>query len=380
MKHYSKKIESSVNSRLTATGNHFQNKVCPKNRKIGRKGYILLILICLISFSMGTNAQLPVTPFSPTSKPHLLPIKGGEEGKNYAVIINTPLNRKDLIDKTTKFLAKWNLVNLEDVKLDEISDEQAEYTFAFEIPQSFAAIPTIMNAKMIFPPTILTGEIRFEFHDNGNVMIVFDNFTEKIFCTIDQDKTSFAHYNDEKKYPEMSDYYTNSSVSMAESSVLLKVLVVLNKGLDGLKEYTSNLDDYFNELESKMEIFRNVTKTGKGAWLSHEEYIQYAENTKIHAKDPSLSFTKQYFDERRLIATIQSRWESKIRPVMDQLFKAINLSLDGTIEGVAEEGEQTYINLDWTVLPVDPKWKDKTPPADPNEREKYIKSNIKKAY
>jgi len=346
------------------------------SRKYVRRN-IIWSLIFLFSISIYTHAQM--IPFAAGMK-NLIPIKGDEEGKNYAVIINTSLSKKALVDSTTKFLAQWDLVDLKNVKLDEISDEQSEYSIPLVLRQSFTSVSGMMGMPMTPSPAILLfGNLRFEFHENGNVMIVFDNFKEKSFFVLDKTKSSIDINNTDKD-PLVDEYNGHYSAATMENTFLLKALIVLNKGTDGLKEYSKSLDDYFKDVDSKFELFSKLAASGRGDWLTDVQYLQFAQNTKEINNEKYISWVKQNIDEGRLISIPKKRWDDKLKPLIDQLFKAINISLNGNIEGVAEDGEQTYINIDGTVLPIDSKWKDKTPPTDAKERENYIKKNMKKAY
>jgi hypothetical protein len=338
---------------------------------------LIISVLLMVGIVLPTLAQIPLFVYDPRMKKEAInPIKGGEEGKSYAIIIKTDLSKKDLITKTTAFLLQYRLVEEKDLHLDEITEEQSEYTIPFVLPQSFAGISVTMGGKVVYPPAIVFSTLRLEFHDNGNVMIVVDNLSEKSFYTINKMKRSFQFYQDDTA-PEMAEFRGHYTAAMMENSFLLKVLIVANKGLDGLNEYKSKIDDYFKDIYSKYDVFKRVEDAGKGAWLSDEEILEFGENSK-HAAD--LDALKQYYDEGRLLAINKKRWEEKIRTTIDMLFRTINLDLSGTIEGVAEDGEQTWINLDGTVVPVDPKWENKTPPTDPKEREKYIKKNKKKQY
>jgi hypothetical protein len=62
-----------------------------------KRGVISFLLIVGIVAPSMAQVQIPVWPAN--FKSDLVPIKGGEEGKNYAVIINTKLSKKDLVDK-----------------------------------------------------------------------------------------------------------------------------------------------------------------------------------------------------------------------------------------------------------------------------------------
>jgi hypothetical protein len=339
------------------------------------KQLIISILLLVGSF-VPTMAQVPILVFDPKIQKDFIPIKGGEEGKSYAAIIKTALGKKELVDKTTAFLAKYEIVDLKDLHLDEITEEQSEYTMPISLRYSFSGVSGMMGSKVVFSPVKLHSNLRFEFHDNGNVMIVLDNMKEISFFLTDPGTRCFEYYPNDLASP-IADYRGHYSAAMMENSVLLKVLIVANKGLDGLAEYKSKVDDYFTEVSSKYKVLSQVEADGKGEWLTDRDIIGYGENTK---NNTGLNFLKLYYDEGRLLNINKKRWEGKIRPVIDMLFKTISANLSGTIDGVAEDGERIWIDIDGSVVPVDPKWTNNEPPTDPKEREKYVKKNQKKQY
>ena len=64
---------------------------------------------------------------------------------------------------------------------------------------------------------------------------------------------------------------------------------------------------------------------------------------------------KKLVDDGRMPGVPEDRWEKNIRKAFDMLFIASSEHLEATIEGVAEDGEQTWENVDGKVLPIDPK-------------------------
>ena len=56
-----------------------------------------------------------------------------------------------------------------------------------------------------------------------------------------------------------------------------------------------------------------------------------------------------------MIAVGQKRWEEQFQGCFDLLFKTISAGIDGKIEGVAEDGKQTWILIGDLVVPTDPK-------------------------
>jgi hypothetical protein len=186
---------------------------------------------------------------------------------------------------------------------------------------------------------------------------------------------------EKEKSTDLEEFRGHAAAALMEGTFILKALVLLNKGVEGYAKFQSELDKYFEDINNKYQLFAKLADDGKGAWLQDEEFLQLGKNTKLYkAHEVALNNLIKLYDEDRLLAVPIVRWENNIIPVMANLFKFISYKLNGEIDGVAEDGNQIYVNIDGHVLPVDPKWANKTPPSNPNDREKYIKSNAKKEY
>lgn len=319
---------------------------------------MFVTLLLLVGFILPSMAQLPIfVPHPRQKKENLKPIEGGkvineegllEGGKEYAVIIHTELSKHDLVKAILDIFLNYKWIKPEDLKLNEIDDKTAECDIPYYFHQSFDAIHVMMGAKVIYPPIIVQSNLHFDFYSNGNVKIIWERMKEIAFYTIEGDQ--FKHY-DPQKHPDMADYSGHYGAALLEGSFMLKALIVMNKGTDGLKEWTAKFDDYFKDIDSKFEVFKKVEESGKGAWLTDGEFFDYAVNTKVSDKY-SLDLLRQYHEENRLLAINRERWETKVRPVAANIFKFVNAMLNGSIVAVVEDDEQTYVNIDGTLLPI----------------------------
>jgi hypothetical protein len=387
-----KQTEATANSRgVMETGNHLKNGASPKSHTSKKnlfavKWRLITLLLFLGTILPATAQTLPFfIPDGPMKKPQFIPIIGGKDGKEFAAIIHTELDKKELVAKTSQFLSRWDLVDTTMLKLDEIDDETAEYAIPFMLPQSFAGMTMMGMARVVHPPVILKGNLRFEFHANGNVLIVWDDISELAFYLMQNGMLKEDHSD-----PDISEYAGHYAATLMEGTAILKLLIVMNRGIDGLREYTTGFDEYFNDIKSKYAVLEKVQKKGKGEWLTDSQFLETAANTKL--SDVTLKYQlplmKNCYDEGRVLAVNQKRWDENIRPVIADLFKAVSSALDGEILGVAEDRVITHVEMNDMLMPVDPAWTSKTPPAeleditvptDPKVRDKYIKKNKKKA-
>lgn len=311
----------------------------------------------------------------------LIPIKGGNEGKTYAIIIRTDLNKQALVDTTTLFLARYGIVDRDVINLDEINDATSEFVVPVVVRQTIGVVGGMMGIKMPVTPVKVFAELRFEFHDNGGVMIVVQNMRNSIFKFVKKEEQQLlSKYSEIEKDSDYAEYGGEQSAQLMTSTAMGKVLIALNTGLDGYSAFMAKADEYFADISTKYNVYNALVKKGFAEWLTDKMLIEYAENTNFLNKESILKDYRKAYDEGKMLGIGQKRWENQIRGCYDLLFKAIAAGISGTIEGVAEDGEQTWINMDGSVVPVDPKWKDKTPPTDAKEREKYLKKHKKNQY
>jgi hypothetical protein len=359
MKKYLKQYADLSSRGAMETGDHFKNGASPKSQMIRGNKRMFVTLLLLAGFILPSMAQLPIfVPDERLKKENLKPIEGGKEnedgffegGKEYAVIVHTELGKRDLTKTIADIFLKHGWIKPEDLKLDEIDDKTAQRDIPYYFHQSFDAISFMMGIKYVYPPIIVQSNLHFDFYDNGNVKITWERMKEIAFYTIEGNQ--FKHY-DPQKHPDMADYRGHYGAAQMEGSFMLKALIVLNKGTDGLKEWTAKFDEYFEDIDTKFEVFKKVKEAGKGEWLNDEQFMEYAANTKVLSNEKyALKLLEKYHNENRLLAINQERWETKVRPVAARIFKYVNAMLDGSIVAVVEDGKQTYVNIDGTLLPI----------------------------
>ena len=59
--------------------------------------------------------------------------------------------------------------------------------------------------------------------------------------------------------------------------------------------------------------------------------------------------------ENILIGITRKRWNKQVKEIFENLFKAFCLEVNGDIDGIAEDGNQTWAIVDGKLLPTDPK-------------------------
>lgn len=277
-----------------------------------------------------------------------LGVVGGKEGKNYAMIVKSGESKKLLVDKTTNFLAQYGLVNKKDVKIDEINDGTAEYSVPIVIRQPVQSAK-MMGMPISVDPIYLASTLRFEFHEGGALVVLEDMSTQVLWVDTKADKEKNAAYNT---------YLGDVAAVISSKLFLTKVLVFANGG--SLSDFSAKLGEYFNDIDKRFQVYNDMVKEGTAKWLSNAEYIEWEKEHsqfKEGSKNYEMEMTglKKFYDEHRMFLLSEDRWEKHVRPLCDNLFRAIAKGLNGNITGICENGEQTWDLVDGILLPKDPK-------------------------
>lgn len=307
----------------------------------------LVLMAVAFVMVLTTNAQsISVVLFG---RPQFA-IPGGKEGKNYAIIIESDKDVRTQVAAMTSLLSKYGIV--EKVNLDEIDDKTSEFTVPFCVRQAVDGCKGMMNAPYAAAPVKLYGELRFEFHDNGKMMLVVQNLSPKLFIVTVPDK-------DAHKSTEAVQTFLGECKAAATPKWMSKILAWANVGIENMDDFMNQLDEYFADVDSKYANYAAIEAEGNGKWMSPEEYVKHLSAAGgSYAKYGSAGVQK-YIDEGRMPGVPQDRWETKIRPVLDRLFVASNQGMGGNIVGVAEDGKETWTSVGGKVLPTDPKLRQK---------------------
>lgn len=307
----------------------------------------LVLMAVALVMALTANAQnASVVMFG---KPQFA-IPGGKEGKNYAIIIESDKNVRTQVDVMTSLLRKYKIVD--EVNLDEIDDKTSEFTVPFVIRQAVEGCKGMMNAPYAAAPLRLYGELRFEFHDNGKMMLVVQNLSPNLFIvTVPEKELS--------KSSDAVQTFLGECRAAASPKWMTKLLAWANVGIDKMDDFMAQLDEYFADLDSKFANYAAIEAEGNGKWMSPEQHVEYLSTAGGPYAKHGATALQKYIDEGRMPGVPQDRWEKSIRPVLDRLFVASNQGMGGTIVGVAEDGKDTWTSVDGKVLPTDPKLRQK---------------------
>lgn len=312
------------------------------------KKFFLLAIVAFLSITAYAQ-HVPIVMYG---KPKFA-IPGGLEGKNYAIIVKSDKNRRAQIEAMTSLMRKYDIV--EELKVNEIDDRTSEYTVPFEIHQTVDACGGMMGATYCAQPLILKGELRFEFYENGSMMMVVQNFSPLLLMTT----VKYDAANIEKLSPALQEFIGENSAAASQRSPFFKFLVWANVGLDNMAEFYKKLDDYFADVDTKFKNYDALVKGGEAEWMTIERYHDLLSKSDAPGAKYAANWVKKCMDEGRMPGVPEDRWEKSIRIVLDRLFVGSNEALGGEIVGVAEDGKESWVNVDGKVLPVDSKMRKK---------------------
>ncbi|MBR1410140.1 MAG: hypothetical protein IJ580_03475 [Prevotella sp.] len=264
------------------------------------------------------------------------------------MIVNVNMPKKDLVDKTTKFLAGYGLVDEKDLKLDEIDENTAEYSVPFLLRQPIQPAK-MMGMPIAENPIQVVANLRFQFQDGG-ALVVIEDMSTIVFWT---DPKASADKN-----PAYAKYQADLTSILAANNFFTRALVFANGG--SYSDFKAKLGDYFGDIANRFKIYDEVVAEGTAKWLTNEEYIEQEKTNgffKSGSKNQEMEINglNKFLQEHRMFLLSESRWEKYVRTCFDNLFKAINAGVDGKITAVAEDGNTTWTMVDGALLPTDPK-------------------------
>ena len=273
-------------------------------------------------------------------------IIGGQEVKNYAAIIKTDLSKRDVVAKTTAFMMEYGFVNKDDLKLDEIDENTAEYSIPIIFP-----LTQFKNGMALECPMLVRATARFEFHENGKVMIVFQDMYNKLLGVYREAlKNGSANINA---------YKEEASMILMTKSLIGKALIYAQTDAKQREEIYKQSAKYFENLSERVNVYVNMVSANEASWLDAQQIINQYEQYPVTGSKYIINYLQKCIEEKRLPSLADKRWTKQLRPCFDEMFKAVNFCLNGEIEGIAEDGNQTWALVNGMLLPTDQKIQNK---------------------
>ena len=329
---------------------------------------VLTLLATILVSAIAANAQLT---FPGKANQHT--ILGGENGKNFAAIFATNCSsRQEAMSKTVDFLVKYDLVQDKASalsKVKEYDDTQSE----FEVPVSFRfgwhGTAPVMGAVASLAPVILKADLLFQFFDEGKVRLIIKNFEDYAFydyAGVDKSKLGKMKPQtclSESDYQEWYSFYITPTMQDGMGKGIMKFLVYANKGADQIDDFFKQLDDIYHDLDRQVELARKLVDADYYKFGSATDvvatYRALLEQEQLTMPAMTVDNIEKEIAEEKLVFVYDLFWRRDIKKQFDIVFSVVNQYLEGTIEGVAEDGEVTWQLQGDKLLPVDEKLKKK---------------------
>lgn len=269
---------------------------------------------------------------------------GGPDGKNYAAIIKTKETKKGIVTKSINFMKRYGFVP-EDTKVDAIDESSSEVSYDVWLP-----LTQFYQEMMIYDANKLYCKLRFEFHDS-NVMIVFQDLHNEILGIYAKEFTGI----DQKYSDAFSDYRGEASGLTLQKTLIGKFLVHANLDPAERKEFRQKLDEYFSDKVKRTKTYEELVKNGEAKWLDAKGVVRQYTEFPVPGAKYMIKLLSEPGAENILLGITQKRWNKQVKEIFENLFRAFCLEVNGDIDGIAEDGNQTWAIVDGKLLPTDPK-------------------------
>lgn len=279
------------------------------------------------------------------------PIVGGSEGKNYAVIIESPLSKKAMLDSVLNLFSEMGIVAKD--KVDVIDDKVTEVKVDLTRSIGFFVEKKMMGVALVLPPSQVDFTLRAEFYETGKIRLVAEDFDLK-FLTMPGSNTAIS----KDQSPTQKAYWDAYNTVYMSNSALGKVITFVLSEANGFnltKVRESMAKVVADEINHYM-LAEAMVKAGEASWQTMDTYVNYLETTpKYPGKNYEVAAAKKYLEEGRLGQLSQNKWKKDVRARFNQLYSLLAASVKGKILKAAEDGVVTWDLVNDKLVPVDEK-------------------------
>ena len=314
------------------------------------------LLFLVVSLVMTTTSVAQTGSTVMFGKPTYA-IKGGENGKYYRFVVKSDKDRRSQVDDMTAILRQYNIV--ESINLDEIDDVMAKFAIPFRLPLTQDVGKGPMGVPYVEPPVILSGELLFEFDaENKTTTIRVGELKNTLFIVTTDDKAPKNSETWEKYKGEMA-------ALLAAKNPFSKFLIWANVGLSNMKEFNAKLDDYYEERDSKYEVYEQLIKDGEAKWMTPKEYVTFLRSWDKRNTNVLADGVQKYINEDCMPAVSYNRWNNSISTEIDRLFASATQKLGGVVCEIEEDGVKLWSDENGGVFPLET--------LNPKNRETHLK-------
>lgn len=323
----------------------------------------LTLTITLIIISALSLEAQPLFP----GKENMHCYYGGENGKNYAAIFSTiNTSRQESILQCVEYLSKYDLVDNKDAVLasvKEYDDSQNEFTVPVDFRFGWHGSAPTMGAQGLVLPMYLTADLLFQFYDNGKFRLVIKNLREKTYFTNPSKSNNKAPdtFLSEEDQGKLKNYIGTACSTDGLGHFFAKILVWANAGLNRVSEVDKAFEDFLSNIDDQITLANKLVEGGHYLYGTPEDAIAHRRKA-LNDNDADLTINAAQTDylekeiaEGKLVCVYPYFWKRDIKLEFDYTFIEICKFFEGTIDGIAEDGEVTWELVDGKLLPTDAK-------------------------
>jgi hypothetical protein len=294
--------------------------------------------------------------------------QGGENGKNYAAIFSTKnTTRQESIRQCVEYLSQYKIITDENAvlaSLKEYDDTQSEFTVPVSFRFGWHGTAPTMGAVAPLPPMYLTADLRFQFYDEGKIRITVQNLGEETYYELCYhsrgNKTQPGDVLNEDELALFKGHRITPTLQDGMGKFQTKLLLVLNSKADRIGEVDKALEDFLDNIDEQILLVDKLVKVGSFFYGTPEEILALWRDmvSKDDAQGVNASMVElleKEIAQEKLVCVYPKFWKQDIKLEFDYFFIAFNTFFGGEIEGIAEDGEQTWELVDGKLLPTDSK-------------------------
>ncbi len=324
---------------------------------------ITLTITLIIITALSLQAQ-----FCFVGKDNAHVYQGGENGKNFAAIFSTKnTSRQKAIRQTVEYLSKYDLIDDKDAVLasvNEYDDSQSEFTVPVRFRFGWHGAAPVAGAVAPLPPMYLTADFLFQFYDEGKVRLVIKNFGEEIYYNwSNNSKSNKTQPSDVLNEDEVALYRGHKTAPTLQDGMnkfFIKLLLVLNSKTDKIGEVDKALTEFLENIDEQIVLVDKLVKGGCYFYGTPEELLALwrkmeASGDLQGVNSAMINMLEKEIAEGKLVCVYPYFWKRDIKMEFDYTFIEICEFFEGTIEGIAEDGEVTWELVDGKLLPTDAK-------------------------
>lgn len=321
------------------------------------KNLLFVFLAVLLSNCLHSQQLMLMTSKKETAPYHTL-----SSNRAYAAIINTDLQKDELIPKTKDLFILEGLANSEDLATVVYDENLSEYKIRFGYYHGQYKMKGAMGASYVAPAIKLYFDAIFAFNNKGQIKITFTNFNSHVLVAVNEDNVMNKWRESGNQAPTLEadlPLHEEYSTILMTQTGMGKALLFANGGAEMVNAATRG--EFRKALEEQFQMYEKSCEEGSCVWISKETISDYEMKNMMGWE----KLVETFKSANLVIGFDTQRWDNYFESNFNYFFKEIAELVAGKIDKVAIDGNIKYDMADGKLLPVDKK-----------ERKKWEKEGI----